>query len=157
MWLNWNSENIWSFSMFLLFVCLLFCFACSFKWNKQILGLTWHQNGRLPTRLMVNAPPTHNSLKDYSLHAANKLWGQLQTKHQLHRIDKTGVGGGWRGGGSTLTYLSDEVRHLFLTAAYILNRNVKLCLMLEPWYTHDINNDTVFTVRVRRLKARCHL
>ena len=122
---------IFYLSSFCLFVVLLFCFACSFKWNKQILGLTWHQNGRLPTRLMVNAPPNHNNLKDYSLHAANKLWGQLQTKHQLHRIDKTGGGGG-QGGGSARTYLSDEVRHLFLTAAYILNRNVQLCLMLEP-------------------------
>ena len=57
-WFN----SIWSFSFFflsfflcffffiliiilfkkiMLFLLLLFCFACSFKWNKEVLGLTW--------------------------------------------------------------------------------------------------------------------
>ena len=53
--------------------CCLFCFACSFIWNKV---LTWldltNQNGGLPmTNSMVNAQPNHNSLKDYSLQQIN--------------------------------------------------------------------------------------
>ena len=55
--------------LFCFYCYCCFCFAYSFIWNKEVLGLTKQikTDGGLPTSLMVNAPPNHSSLKNYSL------------------------------------------------------------------------------------------
>ena len=94
-------------------------------WNKEVLGLTKQikTDGGLPTSLMVNAPPNLSSLKNYSLQQINNGNNRRLSINWTESI-KTGkkkqvcvCGGGGGDGESTLTHLSDEVQHLFLTAA----------------------------------------
>ena len=71
---------------------------------------------------MVKAPPNHNSLKDDSVQQINNGdKGRLNINcTESTRQGKVGGGGGQEGGGGgggILTYLSDEIRHLFLTGA----------------------------------------
>ena len=75
---------------------------------------------------MVNTPPNHNSLKDDSLQQINNAEKKKnqQTKHPLHRVDKTrrkkekggGDGGGRMGEEEEQPYFLDEVRHLFASS-----------------------------------------
>ena len=83
--------------------------------NCNVCDLT-NQNGGLPTSLMVNSPPNHNSLKDYSLQQNNNVDNRRLSISCTESI-KQRRNNKRAGGGSTLTYLSDEVRHLLLTAA----------------------------------------
>ena len=63
------------------------------------LDLT-NRNGRLLTRLMVNAPPNHNSLKDYSLHQINNGDNHRLNISCTELIKWKGGGGGGGGGGN---------------------------------------------------------
>ena len=95
-----------------------------------------NQNGGLPTSLMVNAPPNHNSLKDYSLQQINngdnrRVSINCTESIKQGRKKKKGGGGGRRV--STLTYLSDQRFDTYSSLRYHkFNWNVKLCPMFEP-------------------------
>ena len=66
---------------------LFFCFACSLKWNKEVLSLTWQINTvDYQQSLMVNSPPNHNSLKDYSLQQINNGDNRRQTSLSLTEL-----------------------------------------------------------------------
>ena len=95
------------------------------------LNLT-NQNGRLLTNLMVNTPPNHNSLKDYSLHQINN-----GDNHRLSINCTELIKQGRR-----------EKRHE-------LNQNVMM--FLSHNIITDINNDMEFIVRIQQLSALCHL
>ena len=64
---------------------------------------------------MVKASSNHNSLKDYSLQQINNEDNRRLSLNYTESVKQWKKEKGL--GGSNLTYLSDEVQHLVLTAA----------------------------------------
>ena len=96
------------------FVCffVLLLFFIAVNRIKKYWALPDKSKRRIPTSLMVNTPPNHNSLKDYSLQQINDGDNrrlslnstQSMKQERQKKRKKRGMGGGGGGGGvPTLT------------------------------------------------------